>query len=98
MLTVVIFVGVMLLGFLCERVSMVVKSLSQIASSLSAINSQLIAFIAGGSTVEGQEIKMDDISFLSVAHLTRWGCLGRRVSENHAAWLVQSKQNKKANG
>jgi hypothetical protein len=82
-----------LLIFIEKLFRIVIQLLSQISSSVSGVNSQLLAFIQGGSTLGDGSPAADELGkeYLVRTHLEFWSYLGQRVYLNHSHWLAQDK-------
>jgi hypothetical protein len=98
MLTVELLVCILLLGVLCERVQAAIKYLTSIASSVSDINTQLIAFIEGAC--HPNDLQYDDLSLslLNRRQLEWWSMFGRRVYQTHSSWFYEQERSEREQG
>ncbi len=93
MLTAELLICILLLAFLCRMVYLATQSLSKLASSIAAINSQMLAFIEGGATPDEENPPVEDFkNYLTPRHLEFWSYLGQRLYANHASWLAENKR------
>ena len=93
MLTAELLVCILLLAFLCRLVYLGTQMLSKVASSVAAINSQMLAFIEGGATPDEECPPVDHFkNHLTPSHLEFWSYLGQCFYANHASWVAENKR------